>query len=116
MFIGPWAGKFNCCTRSSSGYGNLGYKPVVQNADDDEDMAGYKPYADEDEKDEINSDEDTDRNNSMENGGAGYDRDRRHAERIARALDGVEDDDEEDGDDLDFDDDAFNPRQDESLL
>ena len=63
-----------------------------------------------------NSDEDTDRNNSMENGGAGYDRDRRHAERIARALDGVEDDDEEDGDDLDFDDDAFNPRQDESLL
>ena len=42
----------------------------------------------------------------------------RVGESIARALEGEDDDDDdEDGDDLDFDDDnAFNPREDESLL
>ncbi len=110
-----------CCKSSSSNNYRDGYKPVA-NADDDDLEDGYKPYQDDDEMGlEDDDDDDDDDANEFSKGNSNdrsYNRDRRHAERIARALDGVEDDDDdEDGDDLDFDDDnAFNPREDESLL
>ena len=89
---------------------------IDSNTDDDDLEDGYKPYQDDDE-DGLDDDEDDDADEFGKGNDRSYNRDRRHAERIARALDGVEDDDDEDGDDLDFDDDnAFNPREDESLL
>jgi hypothetical protein len=114
---GLLSGVLSCCKSGSgnSGYGSSqGYKPV--SAMDDE--SDFQPYADDDGGFRDNDDDDSDKDlDDIEHGdgGDGYSRDRRHAERIARALDGVEDDD--DGDDLDFDDgNAFNPREDESLL
>ena len=121
--VGSVCGKLSCicgicgsCFKSSSGQNYRdGYKPV-SNTDDDDLEDGYKPYQDDDE-DGLDDDEDDDADEFGKGNDRSYNRDRRHAERIARALDGVEDDDDEDGDDLDFDDDnAFNPREDESLL
>ncbi len=106
-----------CCKSSSRNNYRDGYKPV-NNTDDDDLEDGYKPYQDDDEEMGLDDDDDDDDAEEFNKGDRSYNRDRRHAERIARALEGEDDDDDdEDGDDLDFDDDnAFNPREDESLL
>merc|ERR1711871_1182404 len=72
-----------CCKSGNSNNYRDGYKPVA-NADDDDLEDGYKPYQDDDDMG-LDDDDDDDANEFSKGNSndRSYNRDRRHAERIA---------------------------------